>query len=86
VIKCAHLSLITFTAGVSVVFQSPDTPLVSLGAHTAFPVPFTAPDMTQGFSFLLYNNIWGTNYVMWYPYLPEDATVSYHFTMSLRHE
>jgi len=69
-----------------VVFQSPDTPLVSLGAHTAFPTPFAAPDMSQGFSFLLYNNIWGTNYIMWYPYLPEDATSAYHFMMTLQQE
>jgi hypothetical protein len=35
-----------------------DTGLVCLGAPTPFPVPFSAPDMTQGMSSMLFNNIW----------------------------
>ena len=30
-------------------------------------------------SFNLANNIWGTNYVMWQPYVPEGATMRFRF-------
>jgi len=30
----------------------------------------------------LYNNVWGTNYVMWYPYRKEDANLLYRFRLN----
>lgn len=39
--------------------RSLDAALVSPGAPTPFPVLSEKPDMKQGMSFLLCNNIWG---------------------------
>ena len=34
------------------------------GKPTPFPVPMATPDVSDGFSFNIVNNMWGTNYVM----------------------
>ncbi len=60
-----------------------DSGVVCVGAPTAFPTPAVQPSVTQGFSFAIYNNVWGTNYIMWYPYLPEDKSSLYRFKMVL---
>ena len=51
-----------------------DAPLVALGARS--PIAFTKsqPDLTTGIHSCLYNNAWGTNYIMWYG---EDARFRY---------
>ena len=36
----------------------------------------------HGVAFNLWNNAWSTNYMFFYPYLPEDANASYHFTVT----
>jgi hypothetical protein len=62
---------------------SPDAAVVCMGAPTAFPTPLTTqPDLTQGLSFILYDNLWGTNYIMWYPYLPSDSNIRYRFQLA----
>jgi hypothetical protein len=33
-------------------------------------------------SFNLANNIWGTNYIMWQPYVAEGATMRFRFRIS----
>ena len=63
-------------------FYARDTSLVCIGYPTPFPTPMEQPDVSQGFSFNIYNNIWGTNYIMWYPYLPDDASSKYEFQMT----
>ena len=68
-------------------FGSPDVPLVAWGAPTPFPTPIHgATDVSQGASFLLWDNIWNTNYVFWWPYdtaSPEVVTdnVAFRFTI-----
>ena len=64
-------------------FTSWDTSLICIGRPNPFPVPMEQPDVSQGFSFSFYDNIWGTNYIMWYPYLTEDASSKYRFRMTL---
>ena len=45
-----------------------DTALVALGEPQVLP-DIAGPSHTdQGFNFNLFNNAWGTNYVMWTPY------------------
>lgn len=53
---------------------TPDVPLVSIATKQRPPSPFPVPlkpisqnDIT-GVAFNLYNNIWDTNYILWYPY------------------
>ena len=63
--------------------QSDDVALVCIGYPTPFPVPMETPDVSKGFSFNIVNNIWGTNYVMWYPYLIEDISSKYRFSLTV---
>ena len=63
--------------------RSLDAALVSPGDPTPFPVLDTPPDMSQGVSFNLANNIWGTNYIMWQPYSPEAAQMRFRFVLQV---
>ena len=60
-----------------------DTALVSPGAPNPFPNVKHTPDMTQGMTFNLGNNIWGTNYVMWQPYLAEASNQRFRFELQM---
>jgi len=59
-----------------------DAPVVNLGEPLGFPVACTVmddpwavePDVpTYGVSSMLWNNLWGTNYVQWYPFHLDGA-------------
>ena len=64
--------------------DSLDAGLVVWGAPDPFPSPIhEQPDMTQGASIMLFDNIWNTNYVYWYPFEKEDANLLYRFTVDL---
>ena len=54
-----------------------DAPLVSIGERALLKFPDTLPKLDQGIDFNLHNNVWGTNFPMWYA---EDA----RFRFSLR--
>jgi hypothetical protein len=43
-----------------------DAPLVALGNRTPIGFSNAQPDLTQGIHSGLFNNAWGTNYIMWY--------------------
>lgn len=43
-----------------------DSPLVALGDKTPLGFTKSQPDLTQGIHCNLFNNAWGTNYIMWY--------------------
>ncbi|HUE43118.1 MAG TPA: DUF5054 domain-containing protein [Candidatus Sulfotelmatobacter sp.] len=60
-----------------------DAPLIALGVQS--PLYFTReqPQLDQGVHFNLFNNAWGTNYIMWYS---EDMRFRFHlepYRMSL---
>lgn len=46
--------------------QTPDAPLVSVGERALLKFPGTLPEMDKGIYSNLHNNIWGTNFPMWY--------------------
>lgn len=46
--------------------QTPDAPLVSVGERALLKFPDTLPRMDRGIYSNLHNNIWGTNFPMWY--------------------
>ena len=59
----------------ALVIGSLDAGVVCLGEPSGFPVHLNASDpwkppevTTHGASSMLFNNLWGTNYVMWQPY------------------
>ena len=64
--------------------RSLDAAVVSPGRPTPFPVLKAPPDLSQGLSFLLSNNIWGTNYPCWFPYQRADANMRFRFLLQLQ--
>mmetsp|Transcript_43781 Transcript_43781/g.76864 ORF Transcript_43781/g.76864 Transcript_43781/m.76864 type:complete len:807 (+) Transcript_43781:83-2503(+) len=51
--------------------SSLDAAVVNFGELTAYPSPVHNDPDTENFgaSFLLWDNLWGTNYVMWWPFI-----------------
>lgn len=37
--------------------------------------------MNYGVSTMLVNNLWGVNYVMWYPFEEEDANILFRYVI-----
>lgn len=54
----------------SMMLQTFDAPLVSLGERSLLDFKDTLPDLDKGVFVNLHNNVWGTNFPMWYD---EDA-------------
>eukprot|EP01084_Bolivina_argentea_P261268 441446_1 len=53
---------------------------------TSFPTPFDniSYNNNSGVAYLLYNNIWGTNYIQWYPFnIPNDQNSTFRFNIIL---
>jgi hypothetical protein len=46
--------------------ETVDAPLVALGDRTPLGFSNIQPDLSKGIHSCLFNNAWGTNYVMWY--------------------
>jgi len=70
----------TATGNLSV--QTLETGLVSIGLKTAFPTPLEPLTKTAASGplyFVLQNNLWDTNYPLWYPFIPEDANGRFRF-------
>ena len=68
---------------------SPDVPVVIMSTksdpfHSAFPTPLQplSRDLLGG-GFNIYNNIWDTNWIFWYPYLKEDEAFKARFVVNL---
>ncbi|XP_059146377.1 uncharacterized protein LOC131933885 [Physella acuta] len=65
-----------------------DVPIVLLGTTDHTDSPFPVPlhpfkcSTIQTVSFNLYNNIWNTNYIYWYPYNKEDADFKARFSLN----
>ncbi|CAG5115517.1 unnamed protein product [Candidula unifasciata] len=74
-------------AGKGLQILTTDVPVVNIGTtshvDSPFPVPlqpFECSTITT-MSFNLYNNIWNTNYIYWYPYIAEDADFKARFAI-----
>ncbi len=61
-----------------------DAPLVSFGTRSAFPTPVstTLPNLQSAANFVLHNNLWNTNYIMWFPYAA-NQDVTFRFNVAL---
>jgi hypothetical protein len=57
---------------------TPDAPLIAPGRPALLDFHDTLPDPQDGVHVNLYNNVWGTNFPMWFE---EDAL--FRFTVSL---
>ena len=76
-----HRSFVNFYA--CCVHRSLDAALVSPGEPIPFPITRTKPDLIRGISYCLANNIWGTNYIMWQPYEPEQSRMRFRFLLQM---
>jgi hypothetical protein len=67
--------------------SSPSSAVVSVGLPvnklTAYPIPVDSfqPDFDAGVAFNLFNNLWGTNYIMYWPFAPENAITAFDFVL-----
>ena len=66
--------------------SSPDVPLACIVTSeqeaTVFPVPLTTiTSPVKAVAFNLYNNIWNTNYILWYPFAKEDGDFKARFSV-----
>ncbi|HEV2135731.1 MAG TPA: DUF5054 domain-containing protein [Terracidiphilus sp.] len=52
--------------GNSFAVETLDAPVVALGERTPLLFSNDQPDLSKGIHSCLYNNAWGTNYIMWY--------------------
>jgi hypothetical protein len=50
----------------SFVVETLDAPVVAMGERTPLRFSNDQPDLSKGIHSCLYNNAWGTNYIMWY--------------------
>ena len=55
-------------------------PISTSDGPTAFPAPLQPiRNSITGMAFNLYNNVWNTNYIYWYPYIEEDKQFKARF-------
>lgn len=73
------------SSGLEARFVAVDSSTACVGRYpTPYPVPLDrAMDPAAGFSFNVHNNIWNTNYILWYPYLEEDKDIRQRFVLDL---
>ena len=62
-------------SGASLIF-TPRSLALHLAAHAA-------PDMARGVHFNIVQNIWNTNYVLWYPFAEADQNIRSRFRLSI---
>jgi hypothetical protein len=53
-------------SGASFAVETQDAPVVALGERNPLIFSNDQPDLSKGIHSCLYNNAWGTNYIMWY--------------------
>ena len=91
----AHTPPSAAAASATMTVEMLDAGVVSLGRPNAFPIalhvnashPWDPPDVERhGFSSMLFNNLWGTNYVMWQPYRREGQVVPSEANFAFRYK
>eukprot|EP01090_Pellita_catalonica_P011857 TRINITY_DN2446_c0_g1_i1.p1 TRINITY_DN2446_c0_g1~~TRINITY_DN2446_c0_g1_i1.p1 ORF type:complete len:760 (-),score=113.06 TRINITY_DN2446_c0_g1_i1:691-2970(-) len=64
----------------TIVLRSRDVAVVNPGRPDGFPTPMaTHPSLSEGMHFVLVQNIWDTNYIMWFPFVEQDKNLQYRF-------
>ncbi|MDR3095219.1 MAG: DUF5054 domain-containing protein [Bacteroidales bacterium] len=53
-----------------------DAPLIVVGERNALNYSTSLPDLRKGIHFCLFNNLWGTNFTMWW-----EGNISYRFNI-----
>ena len=74
----------TMSPKFALTLSSLDVPVVSAGSPSPFPSPRTeAPDMDGGIHFNIFQNLWNTNYVLWYPFREADRHLRSRFELEV---
>ena len=63
--------------------KSLDAGLVCVSHPNPFPVPPPTDWTRGGASFVLYDNIWSTNFIQWFPYLPGEENQKFRFALAV---
>jgi hypothetical protein len=66
------------TAKGAIRITSLDAPVVAIGERNALNYSTFLPDLSQGIHFCLSNNLWGTNFTMWW-----EGSISFRFKIDL---
>ncbi len=66
------------TTGGRIRITSQDALLISIGGRNLLRYPAVQPDISKGLYFCLFNNLWGTNFSMWF-----EGSITYRFTIEL---
>lgn len=73
------------TAGLGLTVTTLDAGIVCSGLPNGLPTPVdAAPDFSEGASVVLWDNLWGTNYIMWWPYNQNGSPVAGEESMLFR--
>ena len=48
--------------------------------------PSTDVELSEGMNVQLWNNLWQTNYMFWYPFAEQDWSFKYRFEVSVQDE
>jgi hypothetical protein len=71
-------------ASATMQFETYDCGLLRWDTPLPFPTPLHADvDFSYGASFCLFNNIWNTNYPLWYPFVREDKDLKFRFQIRI---
>jgi Domain of unknown function (DUF5054) len=63
---------------------SPNAAIAAFGKPSGFPTSTRVrPELSEGASYMLWNNLWGTNYVMWFPFIVEESNLRYTFSLHM---
>lgn len=69
--------------GDGLIVESLDSGLACPAPYTTFPVT-RKPKFFEGMAFNLFNNIWNTNYILYFPFLKnEDSNSRFRFTLKI---
>lgn len=71
-----HVDLITSKGTIRI--TSYDALLLAVGERNALNFSRESPDLSQGVHFCLYNNLWGTNFSMWW-----SGSIRYRFSIEI---
>jgi hypothetical protein len=69
-----YIDLVTDKGTIRII--SRDAPVAAVGERRALNFSTRQPDISQGVHFCLFNNLWGTNFAMWW-----GGSMEYHFTI-----
>ena len=66
------------TTGGTIRIWSPDALLLTLGERNGLGFSKEMPDLSEGIHFCLFNNLWGTNFSMWW-----EGSITYRFRIEI---